>query len=582
MRTFLRVFRWLKRYYWLSLAQLACAVCVTILILVLPSAAAGIIDKVIRGGRPDLLLPWTIAAAAAVIGQNLLNGVRIVLNNILQQNVIFDIRSEMHARLQSLPLPWFEQRPTGDLMTTVAEDVTALERVLRDGMEQGLLAFIQLTVVSFWLFSMQPNLAAISMIPMPLLAGGALYYTLTARGRFREVRRVTSELNSVLHDNISGIRQIKTYGMESSEHERFNTSSDRVRRATWKITFSWAIYSPAMSLVSASGTVLVLFFGGRAVLEGSITAGEFTGFALILPFFYEPVGRLHQINQIFQAGRAAAERVFHILDATPEENARQGTPLRVTKGHLMYRDVRFTFAGGRATLEGVTLEARPGEMVAIVGPTGAGKSTVINLLSRFYEPDSGIISVDGQDIRGVSKPSLRAAIGYVTQESFMFNGTVRDNLLLAKRDATESDLWAALEAANARAFVERLPDKLDTPVGERGTRLSGGEKQRLSIARVLLKNPPIILLDEATASVDNETERLIQKALERLMANRTAMVVAHRLSTVRHADRIYVLSHGKIVEEGTHDDLAEGYGLYAELCRGAFLNETREPALPAP
>ncbi len=581
MKTILRVFPWLRRYPGMAFAQLGCAVLGTLLVLVPPNAIKTIVDDVIRGGQPDKLVPWVLMAAAAWFGRDLLNALRIVLNNTLEQNVIFDIRSDLYRRLQSLPLPWFDKKPTGDLMTTIAEDVTAMERVLIDGVEQGVVSVLQIVIVGSWMFWHDPALAAIGMIPIPFLIGGALLYTTTARGRYKDVRKATSEMNSLLHDNISGIRQIKTYSMEEAEHTRFNAFSDRLRRSTLKVMRAWSFYNPTMNYLAALGTVVVLLYGGRAVLDGTLTQGAFFGFLFIMPFFYEPVGRLHQLNQILQAGRAAADRVFDIMDATPEDNAHAGEPLRLTKGHVVYDDVRFTYSGKHATLQGVNLEAQPGQVIALVGPTGAGKSTIINLLTRFYEYEGGAITIDGQNIRDISKPALRNAIGYVTQESFMFNGTVRDNLVIAKRDATEDDMWRVLEAANARGFVERLPEKLDTQVGERGVRLSVGEKQRLSIARALLKNPPILLLDEATASVDTETERLIQQALERLMVNRTSFVIAHRLSTVRHADRIYVLDLGKVVEQGTHAELLAHGGLYAELCRTAFLHGEDEER-PAP
>lgn len=580
MKTIIRVFPWLRRYPGMAFAQLACAICGTLMVLVPPNAIKTIVDEVIRGNQQEKLLPWVLMAAAAWFGRDLLNALRIILNNTLEQRVIYDIRSDLYRRLQSLPLPWFDQKPTGDLMTTVAEDVNAMERVLIDGVEQGLVAVLQIMIVGSWMFWHSPGLAAISMIPIPFLAAGALYYTLTARGRYKDVRKATSEMNSLLHDNISGIRQIKAYGMEEDEHQRFNRYSDHLRRSTLKVMRAWSFYNPSMSYIAALGTVLVLLYGGREVLSGGLTQGEFTGFLFLMPFFYEPVGRLHQLNQILQAGRAAADRVFDIMDAVPEANAAAGEPLRLTRGHVEYRDVHFTYPGKQATLEGVTLEARPGQVVALVGPTGAGKSTIINLLTRFYEFERGDITIDGQSIRTVAKPSLRDAIGYVTQESFMFNGTVRDNLLIARRGATDGDLWRVLDAANATGFVERLPEKLDTQVGERGVRLSVGEKQRLSIARALLKNPPILLLDEATASVDTETERLIQQALERLMVNRTSFVIAHRLSTVRHADRIYVLNLGRVCEQGTHEELLAAGGLYADLCRTAFLQEDEERIAP--
>jgi ATP-binding cassette subfamily B protein/subfamily B ATP-binding cassette protein MsbA len=557
--------------------QMICAIGGALIVWVPPWTIKQIVDGVQHSAGTDTLLPMAGLALLAYFGRDLLNGLRILINNTLEQRVICDIRSELYARLQFLPLPWFDARPTGDLMTTVAEDVPSMERILIDGVEQGLVAVLQILVMGTYLFTINTHLALITLIPIPLLATGALIYTLTAKGRYKAVRTATSEMNSLLHDNIAGIRQIKAYGMEHEEHSRFDQYGTRLRLATLKVMRTWSLYNPTMSFIGSMGVVLVLLSIGLGWV--SVTAGELSGLLFSLALFYEPVGRLHSLNQIIQAGRAAADRVFEIMDTQEERNVRDGEPLHLSKGHVVFDNVIFTYSGKTATLKGVSLEAKPGQTIALVGPTGAGKSTAINLLTRFYETDGGNITIDGQSISGVSKPSLRNSIGYVTQESFLFNGTVRDNLLIAKRDATEEDLWRVLDAANAIAFVERLPQKLDTHVGERGVRLSVGEKQRISIARALLKNPPILLLDEATASVDTETERLIQEALERLMVNRTSLVIAHRLSTVRHADRIYVFNQGEIVEQGTHDQLLVQNGLYADLCRKSLMAEPQ--ALPA-
>ena len=576
MKTILRVFSYIKRYPKLGSLQLICAIVGTLLAIVFPNVARLVLDVAVPEKSADLLFKYTLLACLAYFGRDLLNSLRIMLNNTFEQKIIFDIRSDLYQKLQRLPLRWFDNRPTGDIMTRVAEDVTAMERVLIDGIEQGLVALLQIIAVGIVMFWINPTLAFWALAPVPLLFIGAIIYTST-RDRYRTVRQATSEMNALLHDNISGIRQIKAYTMEKEEHQRFNAASDKVRKATLRTMFAWAIYNPTMSFFGGIGFILVMGFGGKLAIDDQMTPGEITAFLLYLTLFYEPIGRLHQLNQMLQSGRAAGERVFEILDSEEEPGLESGQELHdPVKGHVVYQDVSFSYGEELSTINGVNLEAEPGQTIALVGPTGAGKTTLINLLTRFYEYDGGEILVDGVAVNSIKKRSLRKAIGYVTQESFLFNGTIRENLLIANRDATDEQMWKSLEVANASDFVMQLPQGLETQVGERGVKLSVGEKQRVSVARSLLRNPPILLLDEATASVDTETERLIQEALERLMQNRTSFVIAHRLSTVRGADRIYVLKDGEVIESGNHQDLLSQSGLYADLCKTSFLDESEE------
>jgi len=574
MNSVLRVFSYLRRYPSLATAQFFCATLMAVSVIFFPKISQIVIDEIIPNStRHGELLFWTLLATASYFLKDGLNCARIFVNNHFEQNVIFDIRSDLYQKIQRLPLNWFDSRRTGDIMTRVVEDVTSMERVLIDGIELGLVAIIQLVAVGLVMYLTDWQVALWATLPIPILVIGAWIYSKDARRRHKDERDTTSSLNSLLHDNIAGIRQIKSYAAETEEHANFNRLSHQVRKATLQLMKWWALYNPSMSFASMLGYVLVLGFGAAAIIDGRMTLGDMLFFFLLLSLFYEPVGKLRQLNQMIFASRAAGDRVFEIMDSEDEANAADGASLpEKIAAHVRFENVSFAYAS-QPTLNGVNLDASPGQTIALVGSTGAGKSTVLSLLNRFYEKNSGKITIDGIDISTLSKGSLREKIGYVTQEAFLFNGTVRDNLLLAKRQATDEEMWIALKAANAESFVRDLPKQLMTNVGERGVKLSGGEKQRLSIARALLKDAPILLLDEATASVDSETERQIQAALDRLMKNRTAFVIAHRLSTIQNADRIYVFEKGKVIEQGTHNELLTRDGKYAELCKRSFLAE---------
>lgn len=552
-----------------------------------PQLTKIIIDDVIKAGRHELLAPVALGLLAAFFLREAFNMLRIRINNRLEQNVIFDMRCQVYARLQRLPVAWFDQRASGDLMTRVIEDVNNVERLLIDGAEQGTVALLSIAGAMVFMFLYSPALAAVALIPMPLLAGGALWYTFTAHKRYRRQREAASAMNALLMDNLQGIRQVKAFGRQDHEDARFALRANDLRDGTLVVMRAWSWYGPAMQFVGAFGIGLILWVGGARVLAGQMEVGQLVAFMLYAGmFFYEPIGRLHGLNQMLQSARAAAARVFDILDAEVERTDRKASLRLPVRGEIVYQNVGFSYETAehansksetgvpkpaarntRQVLRNVSIHARPGQMIAIVGPTGAGKSTLVNLLPSFYEATEGRITIDGQDIRDIRLESLRDQISVVSQEAFLFNGTVRENILYGKLDATGDELTAAAKAANCHDFITRLPDGYNSRVGERGVKLSVGEKQRVSIARAILKNAPILILDEATASVDTATERLIQEALERLMAGRTSFVIAHRLSTVRRAGLILVLRRGEIVERGVHEELLAANGLYARLAK---------------
>lgn len=568
MKSVLRVLAYLKRYPLLGGTQFLCAAIMAVSVIVFPLVTRHVTGTIIPSKDFAAFVPWVLLGLLSFFLKDGLNCARIFLNNNFEQKVIFDIRSDLYRKIQRLPLRWFDTRRTGDIMTRVVEDVTAMERVLIDGIELGLVSTIQILAVGITMYWMNAEVAAWATLPVPFLILGAWIYTRDARDRYKEQRDAASDLNARLHDNIAGIRQIKAYAAEKEELGNFNSLSNKLRRATLRVMKWWAFYSPGMSFLNTIGYTLVLGFGGYAVMQGTMKDEDLLAFFLLLSLFYEPVSKLHQLNQMALSSRAAADRVFEILDSEDEPDAVTGRPLQnPIRGEVIFDQVNFAYDEHQPTLNKVSIKASAGQTIALAGTTGAGKSTIVNLLCRFYEYQGGSISIDGQELKDLSKQSLRDSIGYVTQEAFLFNGTVRENMALGQRDATDEQLWQALEMARAADFVRALPERLDTNVGERGVKLSGGEKQRLSIARALIKDPPILLLDEATASVDNQTEELIQQALDELMKGRTSIVIAHRLSTIQNADRIYVLEHGEVIEEGSHDELLAKNGRFAELSR---------------
>ncbi len=578
MATLLRILRHTFRYPLQSAVSLLMAVACTVLVLVLPGITMQFIDVIIAKKRPDLIIPTAALGIGAILVRQMLFTLRTYFNNSLELKLTHLIRVELYDKLQRLPVKWFDSNSSGEIMSRVANDVPTTNRVIIEGVDQAIAAVLQFIIVVAYMFYYSWQLTLVTLIPLPFIGLITAWWSRRSEPMWRESSDATSALNAILHDNLSGIRQIKAYTVEPQALETFDKASRLVGEKHMTVMRGQSLVWPGVSFIAESGIILMVAFGAWSTLQGQIQPGVVVSFLVAWGFLFDPISRINTLSQTFTRGIVSAERVFKIIDTPDETHLTEGDcPAKMT-GHVRFENVSFSYSDEAPTINGLSLEALPGETIALVGATGAGKSTILNLLTRFYEPTSGRILIDGVPLDGLSKEWLRDQLGYVTQESFLFNTTLRENLQLANHAASDEEIWAALEAANAAFFVRASPDGLDTVAGERGSRFSGGEKQRLSIARALLKNPPLLLLDEATSALDNHTERLVQEALENLRSDRTCFVIAHRLSTVQKADRICVLHHGKLVEQGTHSELLSLGGAYAKLCEATFANEPRPAA----
>ncbi|HTR01337.1 MAG TPA: ABC transporter ATP-binding protein [Candidatus Acidoferrum sp.] len=574
-----RLISFALKHWRLALLQVSLAIAGTLLMPVFPNITQRFFDDIIPNQRLDQVLPAALLMFGAFAAIELLFYFRTRVNSTFEQTMIFDLRGQLHRKIARMQLNWFDRQSTGDLLTRMAEDVPAAQRVILEGIEQGMTALLQIVMAIVVMFHTNTALTWIVLIPTPFIAAGGWIYARLLAPRETQARVATGRMHSLLFDTIAGIRQLKSFTYEEAQQQRFNRTSRNLQKVQKRLMAAAALYSPLMSLLGKVGQALVVVIGASWAIAGNaahpLSAGQLLAFVLLVNMLYEPIARLHGVNQMMVTGLASATRVFAVLDDADEEDLETGDEARTIAGEFELRGVSFGYKPDRLVLNNIDLTVKPCQTVALVGASGSGKSTIFQLLTAFYAANAGAILLDGQPLAAYSKRHLRQAMAYVTQDSFMFATSIRDNLKLGKPGASDEELWQALALASAGEFVKRLPQGLDTPVGERGSALSGGERQRLAIARAFLKNAPILLLDEATSAVDNKSEKLIQAALKNLRQNRTCLVIAHRLSTVVDADCLYVMRNGEVLASGTHYELLRTNAYYAELAKIAFDDSQR-------
>ena len=556
----------------LAVVTFVCAGLATALELVPPYLVKIVIDDVIQAKRPEMLL-WVLGALlGSYILRNLMSSMRVRFNNLLEQKAVHTLRMQVFGALQRLSLSYFENRSTGEIMTRVTSDTEHVERIFVDGLEGLLTASLTLIGITIMMFFLNWKLALLSLVPIPILIVCAAWFTKRVHKYYAEIRKSVADLNAYLQDALSGIKETIGFNQHEYERKRFETLSQTYSQNSLRAMFLWSWYWPGMVFVGSTGTVLILWYGAEEVMAGNLTVGQLVMFLSYLGLFYTPINEIHSLNHMLQHALAASERVFEILDTKAEVEDRPGAvrPVERLRGAVEYRQVVFGYRQEGTVLSDVNLTVRPGERIALVGPSGAGKTSLLKLLMRFYDVRSGAVLVDGYDVRDLPVAFLRGQIGLVQQEPFLFNGTVRQNIVYSDLSASHERVEAAARAARAHDFITRLPDGYDSWIGERGVKLSVGQKQRVSIARVLLKDPPIIIFDEATSNIDTETEVKIREALNDLTKGRTTFIIAHRLATLHDVDRIIVVERGTIVEEGHHDALMKRGGVYAGLYEAQF------------
>ena len=514
----------------------------------------------------DEALRLGLILAAVFLGQAVFAYIRSYYTHYAAWQFVADLRASVYGKLQQLSMRFYHDKQTGQIMSRVVNDTNQIEVLVAHAVPDIVVNIVIFIGVAIILFIINAELAFLSLIAVPILAVLSVYFAKKVLPLFRIAQEILGDLNANLQDNISGMKEIQVFNQHNREYAKVEGSARGHANAILRSLRLSAAYSGAVQYLTGLGSVIVIAYGGYMALYGRIQVGDIIAFLMYLAIFYQPITALARINEDLQTAIAGAERVFEILDAeTDVKEIENPIELENVKGHIVFNNVSFQYVEGNEVLKNINVEIKPGERVALVGPTGVGKTTFVNLLNRFYDPVEGYITLDGYDIKNVSLQSLRHAISNVIQDTFLFNDTLSENIRYGQPDADDKAVIKASTLARADDFIQELHEKYDTKVGERGMRLSGGQKQRISIARAVLRNRPILLLDEATAAVDVETERQIRDAMDEVMQNRTTIIIAHRLSTIKKADKIIVLKDGKIEDTGSHDELVSRGGLYAHL-----------------
>ena len=574
MKQYLRLLEHLRPYKFRLFVAAICTALASAGTVVLPWIIKDLVDQVLSEKDAEKLTYIALSVVVIFLFRGFFFYGQSYLISYVGQRVVIDIRREVFKKIQRLSMAFYDKNKTGTIMSYVTNDVNALQTGLVDNIVEMITEGVILVASIVAMIYLDWKLFLFSLCTFPVVIMFIDFFGKKIRASGGKIQGATADLTSVLQEVVSSARVIKSFVREDYEINRFEAQNMHNFRAQMKYVKLSATLTPTIEFVAAIGVTMILWFGGNSVIDGDITAGALVAFLTYAVNISNPIKRLSRVIANIQKALAAADRVFDVLDL-PEliQNKPNAQLLPHVKGSVSFNNVSFAYNTDEPILDDVSFSATPGQVVALVGPSGAGKSTVASLLPRFYDVTGGSIVIDGLDIRDVTMESLREQVGIVPQETMLFNGSVYDNILYGRLDATEEEVMAASKAANAHNFISELPNGYDTQLGDRGVNISGGQRQRIAIARAILKNPQILILDEATSALDTESERVVQEALDRLMVGRTSFVIAHRLSTIKNADKILVMEKGKIVEEGNHDELMAKDGLYAHLYQIQYRNK---------